>query len=78
MDHRGKYDSWPEEQCRRIDTVDEVVVVSPGTSQRHNRLATVSTDALDSAALSERNADADFDVRLQDVPLTNRRPDAVA
>lgn len=54
-----------------------MVVVSPSTSKRHNRLARVLANGLDSAAGPEWNADTDFDVRLQDVPLTNRRPDVV-
>ncbi|MEU4215417.1 Uma2 family endonuclease [Actinoplanes sp. NPDC026623] len=32
-------------------------------------------NALDAAAGPDWNADTDFDVRLQDVPLNNRRPD---
>lgn len=34
-------------------------------------------NALDEAAGPEWNANTHFDVRLQDVPLTNRRPDVV-
>lgn len=32
---------------------------------------------MEAASGSDWNADTDFDVRLQDVPLTNRRPDVV-
>jgi Uma2 family endonuclease len=38
-------------------------------------LARLIANALDAAAGPEWNADIDFDVRLQDVPLNNRRPD---
>jgi Uma2 family endonuclease len=72
-----QYDSWSEEQCAGIEIVDGMVVVSPSASKRHNRLARVLANCLDSAAGPEWNADTDFDVRLQDVPLTNRRPDVV-
>jgi hypothetical protein len=72
-----QYDSWSEEQCAGIEIVDGMVVVSPRASKRHNRLARILANALDSAAGPDWNADTDFDVRLQDVPLTNRRPDAV-
>ncbi|QES31541.1 hypothetical protein DEJ47_16225 [Streptomyces venezuelae] len=41
------------------------------------RLARILANAL-AAAGPEWNADTDFDVRLQDVPLTNRRPDVIA
>ncbi|WP_343240403.1 Uma2 family endonuclease [Streptomyces sp. SID14515] len=52
-----------------------MVVVSRSASKRHNRLARILANALDAAAGPDWNADTDFDVRLQDVPLTNRRPD---
>jgi Uma2 family endonuclease len=72
-----QYDSWSEEQCAGIEIVDGMVVVSPSASKRHNRLARILANALDTAAGPGWNADTDFDVRLQDVPLTNRRPDVV-
>ncbi|MEW2518474.1 Uma2 family endonuclease [Actinacidiphila alni] len=72
-----QYDSWTEEQCAGIEIVDGMVVVSPSASKRHNRLARILANALDTAAGAEWNADTDFDVRLQDVPLSNRRPDVV-
>ncbi|MEU6294488.1 Uma2 family endonuclease [Streptomyces erythrochromogenes] len=72
-----QYDSWTEEQCAGIEIVDGMVVVSPSASKRRNRLARILANALDTAAGSDWNADTDFDVRLQDVPLTNRRPDVI-
>ncbi|MEV0266353.1 Uma2 family endonuclease [Streptomyces sp. NPDC050617] len=72
-----QYDSWSEEQCAGIEIVDGMVVVSPSASKRHNRLARILANALDVAAGPDWNADTDFDVRLQDVPLTNRRPDVI-
>jgi Uma2 family endonuclease len=73
----AEYDSWSQEQCAGIEIVDGMVTVSPSASKRHNRLARILANALDSAAGPDWNADTDFDVRLQDVPLTNRRPDVV-
>ncbi|WP_214407623.1 Uma2 family endonuclease [Pseudonocardia lacus] len=70
-----QYAEWTEEQCAGIEIVDGMVVVSPSASKRHNRLARVLANALDAAAGPGWNADTDFDVRLHDVPLTNRRPD---
>ena len=70
-----QYASWSKEQCADIEIVDGMVVVGPSASRRHNRLARILANALDDAAGPEWNADTDFDVRLQDVPLTNRRPD---
>ncbi|TLF93542.1 Uma2 family endonuclease [Nocardia cyriacigeorgica] len=73
----AEYDSWSEEQCAGIEIVDGMVVVSPSASKRHNRLARILANALDAAVGPDWNADTDFDVRLQDVPLNNRRPDVV-
>ncbi|SHK67944.1 Uma2 family endonuclease [Actinacidiphila paucisporea] len=72
-----QYDGWSAEQCAGIEVVDGIVVVSPSASIRHNRLARILANALDAAGGAQWNADTDFDVRLQDVPLTNRRPDVV-
>jgi Uma2 family endonuclease len=72
-----QYDSWSAEQCAGIEIVDGMVVVSPSASKRHNRLARLLANALDAAAGPDWNADTDFDVRLQDIPLTNRRPDVI-
>ncbi|WP_327148247.1 Uma2 family endonuclease [Nocardia sp. NBC_01329] len=73
----AEYESWSDEQCAGIEIVDGMVVVSPSASKRHNRLARILANALDAAAGPDWNADTDFDVRLQDVPLNNRRPDVV-
>jgi Uma2 family endonuclease len=73
----AEYDAWTEEQSAGIEIVDGMVVVSPSSSKRHNRLARILANVLDSVAGADWNADTDFDVRLQDVPLTNRRPDVV-
>jgi Uma2 family endonuclease len=70
----AEYESWSEEQCAGVEIVDGMVVVSPNPSKRHNRLARILANALDAAG-PDWNADIDFDVRLQDLPLTNRRPD---
>lgn len=72
-----QYGSWPEEQCAGVEIVDGMVVVSLSAPKRHNRLARILANALDAAAGPDWNADTDFDVRLQDVPLTNRRPDVI-
>lgn len=73
----AEYDSWTEEQCAGIEIVDGMVVVAPSASKRHNRVARLLANALDAAAGPDWNADTYFDVRLHDVPLTNRRPDVV-
>ncbi|MFE8972700.1 Uma2 family endonuclease [Streptomyces cyaneofuscatus] len=72
-----QYDSWSEEQCAGIEIVDGMVIASPSASKRHHRLARILANALDAAAGPDWNADTAFDVRLLDVPLTNRRPDVI-
>ena len=72
-----QYDSWSEDQCAGIEIVDGMVVVAPSASRRHNRLAKIVSIALEVAAGPEWLADLDFDLRLQNVPLINRRPDVV-
>ncbi len=72
-----QYDAWTEEQCAGIEIVDGMVVVSPSASKRHNRIARIIANALDAAGGRQWNADTDFDVRLQDVPLNNRRLDVI-
>lgn len=70
-----QYAAWTNEQCAGIEIVDGMVVVSPSASVRHSRVARLLANALDDAAGPDWNADTGFDVRLHDVPLTNRRPD---
>jgi Uma2 family endonuclease len=70
-----EYDSLPEELCADIEIVDGMVVMSPSATLRHNRIARILANALEAASAPEWYADLDFDVRLQDVPLTNRCPD---
>jgi len=81
MDQRqltaNQYDSMPPEDCVGFEVVNGSITAAARPTKRHNRLARVLANALDLAAGPEWNADTDFDVRLQDVPLTNRRPDVV-
>lgn len=72
-----QYGAWTAEQCAGIEIMDGMVLVSPSPSKRHNRMARLLANALDAAAGPDWNADTDFDVRLQDVPLNNRRPDVI-
>jgi Uma2 family endonuclease len=72
-----QYDSLLPEHCTGFEVVDGVVATTAAPTKRHNRLARVLANALDHPAGPDWNADTDFDVRLQDVPLTNRRPDVV-
>jgi len=72
-----QYDSWSEEQCAGIEIVDGIVSVTPSASRRHNLLATELAIGLKNAGKPHWLAGTDFDVRLRDVPLLNRRPDVI-
>jgi Uma2 family endonuclease len=72
-----QYDSWTPERCAAIEIVAGLVHRRPSASKRHNRIAKVLAVALEDAAGAEWNADIDFDLRLHDVPLLNRRPDVI-
>src|SRR5262249_48726892 len=67
--------SMPEEVCQDIEIVDGMVRVSLSPTTRHNRLAKLLSIAIEDGAGADWHADIGFDVRLQDVPLLNRRPD---
>jgi Uma2 family endonuclease len=71
------YDSWSEERCQDIEIMDGMVVMSPSPSARHNRVAKLVSVALEAASNGPWLADTDFDVRLRDIPLLNRRPDVI-
>jgi Uma2 family endonuclease len=72
-----QYDSWSEEQSAGIEIVDGMVTVSPSPSKRHNRIAMRIAVALEDVSGGEWNTVTDVDLRLQDIPLLNRRPDVV-
>ncbi|GAA2564325.1 hypothetical protein GCM10010435_40790 [Winogradskya consettensis] len=52
-----------------------VEMVVSSAAKRHSRLGRLLANSLDVAAGPGWNADTGSDVRLQDVPLNNRRPD---
>src|ERR1041384_1082239 len=64
---------WTEEQCAGIEIVDGMVLVRSSASKRHNRMARLLANARDAGGGPDGNAYTDFDVRLADVPLNNRR-----
>jgi len=72
------YDSWSEERSRGIEIMDGMVVMSPSPSARHNWVGTSLAVSLAAAGRPQWRAGTDFDVRLRDVPLLNRRPDVIA
>lgn len=72
------YDALSEDICRQIEVVDgHVVVVSPSPRRPHQRVVQNLAHVLDAACPPGLAAVIDVDLRLHDVPLTNRRPDVV-
>lgn len=73
-----QYDSWPEEWCRGIEIVDgRVVVMTPAASKWHSAIGMMLGAAFMTADRPSWRAATDFDLRIQDVPLVNLRPDIV-
>jgi Uma2 family endonuclease len=73
-----EYDRMPVENCRNIEIVDGKIVVSPSATPRHNRIVWKLAAALAQAAPEPWQVTADVDLRISEVPLTNRRPDVIA
>ncbi|HEY0806109.1 MAG TPA: Uma2 family endonuclease, partial [Pseudonocardiaceae bacterium] len=71
------YDALPEEICRRIEIVDGAILLSPSPRRSHQNVAYGFTSALKAAVDVGLAVAIDVDLRLQDVPLLNRRPDVV-
>src|SRR5438067_10738686 len=71
------YEALPEELCRSIEIVDGAIVVSPAPRRTHQILARRLANVLEEGAGPAFAVATDVDLRLQDVPLWNRRPDVV-
>lgn len=71
------YEALPAAICRRIEVVDGAIVVSASPRRHHQDIARRLANALESASGPALAVSTDVDLRLRDVPLLNRRPDAV-
>lgn len=72
-----EYEALPEEICRRIEVVDGAIIVSPSPRRLHQDICRRLANALEPACGPAMRVSIDVDLRLQDVPLLNRRPDVV-
>jgi len=72
-----QYDAWSPDECADVEIVDGVLVRNLPRSKREQRLRRTLANALDAAAGPDWIAATGIDLRLHDVPLTNRRPDVV-
>ena len=71
------YEALPEEICRRIEIVDGAIIVNAGPRRLHQDICRRLANALEAASGPVLAVSTNVDLRLRDVPLLNRRPDAV-
>jgi len=71
------YEALPEEICRRIEIVDGAVIVNAAPRRQHQDICRRLANALEAACGPALAVSMDVDLRLRDIPLLNRRPDAV-
>ncbi|TDD94051.1 Uma2 family endonuclease [Actinomadura rubrisoli] len=79
-----EYELLPEDVSRMIEIVGGQVVFRESPDLRHQRAARRLADLIEAHARAAMNrgrgcleVDTDVDLRLREVPLLNRRPDAV-
>ena len=73
----AEYVALPEDICRRIEIVDGAIIVNAAPRRLHQDICRRLANALETACGSAFAVSTDVDLRLRDVPLLNRRPDAV-
>jgi Uma2 family endonuclease len=71
------YEALPEEICRRIEIVDGAIIVNAAPGRRHQDICRRLANVLEAACRPALAVSTDVDLRLRDIPLLNRRPDAV-
>jgi Uma2 family endonuclease len=71
------YEALPPDICRRIEVVDGAIIVSAAPRRLHQDIARRLANAMEAACGPDLAVSTDVDLRLRDVPLLNRRPDAV-
>jgi Uma2 family endonuclease len=74
-----EYEALPQDFCRTIEVIDGHLVKCESPSRVHNRVGRRLAMALEQARKPEPclMIETDVDVRISDVPLNLRRPDAV-
>lgn len=72
-----EYETLPEDICRRIEIVDGAIIVNAAPRRLHQDTCRRLANVLETACGSALAVSTDVDLRLRDVPLLNRRPDAV-
>ena len=73
----AEYEALPEDICRRIEIVDGAIIVNAAPRRLHQAICRRLANALEAACGTALAVSTDVDLRLRDIPLLNRRPDAV-
>jgi len=73
----AEYEALPEDICRRIEIVDGGIIVNAAPRRLHQDICRRLANALETACRPAFAVSTDIDLRLRDIPLLNRRPDAV-
>jgi Uma2 family endonuclease len=80
----AEYEALPEEICRAIEVVDGYVIFCESPSREHQRAGRRLAQLIEKYSRAAGGhgygcleVDTDVDLRLQDVPLLNRRPDVI-
>ncbi len=73
----AEYEALPEEICRRIEIVDGAIIVSAAPRRLHQDICRRLANVLEAACGPALAVSTDVDLRLRDIPLLNRLPDAV-
>jgi Uma2 family endonuclease len=73
----AEYEVLPEDICRRIEIVDGAIIVNAAPRRLHQDICRRLANALEASCGGAFAVSTDVDLRLRDVPLLNRRPDAV-
>jgi Uma2 family endonuclease len=71
------YEALPEDICRRIEIVDGAIIVNAAPRRLHQDICRRLANTLEAACRPALAVSTDVDLRLRDIPLLNRRPDAV-
>lgn len=72
-----EYEALPEDICRRIEIVDGAIIVNAAPRRLHQDICRRLANALETACGTALAVSTDVDLRMRDIPLLNRRPDAV-
>ncbi|HXP18382.1 MAG TPA: Uma2 family endonuclease [Streptosporangiaceae bacterium] len=72
-----EYEALPEDICRRIEIVDGAIIVNAAPRRLNQDIARRLANVLEAVCRPALAVSTDVDLRLRDIPLLNRRPDAV-